>query len=83
MTEKSVLQQKADDLRQLKASIAEYEKILPIVQKAVTDARVSLMQAEANLRDTQTLLTAQRVKLANDIQDMSSLLDMALSDIGM
>jgi hypothetical protein len=83
MTETSVLQQKAADLRQLKSSIAEYEKILPIVQKDVTDARVSLMQAESNLRDTVTLLTAQKVKLTNDIADMSDLLDMALTDINL
>ena len=83
MTEQSVLQQKAADLRRLKASITEYEKILPIVRKDVTDANVALMQAEANYQDTLILLSAQKVKLERDIKDMHTLLEAALTDINL
>jgi len=83
MTEQSVLQQKAADLRKLKASITDYEKILPIVRKDVTDANVALMQAEANYQDTLLLLSAQKVKLERDIKDMHTLLEAALTDINL
>ena len=83
MTEQSVLQQKAADLRRLKASITEYEKILLIVRKDVTDANVALMQAEANYQDTLILLSAQKVKLERDIKDMHTLLEAALTDINL
>ena len=83
MTEQSVLQQKAADLRKLKAAITDYEKILPIVRKDVTDANVALMQAEANYQDTLLLLSAQKVKLARDIKDMHTLLEAALTDINL
>ena len=76
---KSLMQQKADDLRKLKQSIADYERIQRALRIDVDNQKAELMKAESNLRDTEILLTAQKIKLTRDIDDMSTILEHELS----
>lgn len=78
---KSLMQQKADELRKLKESIADYERIQRVLRIDVDNQKAELMKAESNLRDTEILLTAQKIKLTHDIDDMAEILEHELGTL--
>jgi multidrug resistance efflux pump len=79
---RSVLQDMAERLRNLKESISQFEGVREGLVEYVAAIRAELMEAEAHLRDTEIFLNAHRQKLNADAMDMHRLIDNAIGRNG-
>ena len=78
MTEvKSVIQNKADDLRATRQQLDKLDVIRDLAKQSVEDAQIKLMEAQSAFNEVRILHTAIHLKLNAHINDMQELLETA------
>lgn len=79
--QKSILQQQADNLRQLKETITQFEVMEIDFARDVERLEIELMQARTNFVDTQAILKERRDKLAREANNMHTLIEHATQGV--
>ena len=78
--QKSLVQQGADTLRQMREAITGFERIEASLLNDVANLEIQLLAAKSNLADTQGLLKAQREKLLREANNMHTLIEHSVKD---